>query len=139
MIYVYYFIRGRNTTTIIPCLTSVWYQAYTILLFVLAVGVIALACVETRWSVCGYYTTWPGLYDPCNVMPTTSDTTDGFFGIAVTGNASFAYGDVRQPQGSMSVMTFDGYCVASNGSADIFGIQSRNYTNTSWISAEWGT
>jgi len=111
IIYFYYFICGRDTTTIIPCLSSVWYQAYTILLFALAIALIALACIETRWSVCGYYTTWPGPYDPCNVMPTSSSTTNGFFGIAVFGKVSYAYGKVTQAEGLMSVMTFDRYCV----------------------------
>ncbi|KAF4629716.1 hypothetical protein G7Y89_g8429 [Cudoniella acicularis] len=65
IVYGYYFIRSRNTTTVLPCVASLWYQIYTGVLLALMLVLIVIASVETRKSPCGLYTTWPGDWDPC--------------------------------------------------------------------------
>ncbi|KAK7753812.1 hypothetical protein SLS62_004178 [Diatrype stigma] len=54
-----YFARGY-TTTIIPCISSLWYKMYTIVIMLLALTLLVLACVETRKTPCGRYTSGPG-------------------------------------------------------------------------------
>jgi hypothetical protein len=54
-----YTVCGRNDTTIIPCIKSPFYMAYTCILFSLAVLVIILTALETRRTKCGVYTTYP--------------------------------------------------------------------------------
>jgi hypothetical protein len=58
-IFLFYFLRGNSTTTIIPCLTSTWYKLYTALLFLGMLLSILLAAIETRKSSCGSWTTAP--------------------------------------------------------------------------------
>ncbi|KAI0021686.1 hypothetical protein F4780DRAFT_275434 [Xylariomycetidae sp. FL0641] len=57
----YYFIRGRTTTTILPCSETLWYKAYTLLLLGLGLAMMAVAAIETRRTTCGEYTSWPGI------------------------------------------------------------------------------
>lgn len=54
-----YFVRG-HTTTIIPCISSLWYKIYTMVIMLLALTLLVLACVETRKTPCGRYTSGPG-------------------------------------------------------------------------------
>ena len=53
------FILREGNTTIIPCIQSTWYKAYTYLLFSLAVSFIVVSALETRRTKCGLYTTIP--------------------------------------------------------------------------------
>jgi hypothetical protein len=60
-IVIYYFVRGESTTTIIPCLNSIWYKIYSALIFVGMVVIIVLGSIMTRKTTCGQWTTFlPG-------------------------------------------------------------------------------
>ncbi|KAL6914764.1 hypothetical protein FSST1_012524 [Fusarium sambucinum] len=61
MIFTPYLWQGKTTTTIIPCITSTAYKAYTGLIFAITVAVIVVACVETRRTPCGKYTSGHGI------------------------------------------------------------------------------
>jgi magnesium-transporting ATPase (P-type) len=54
-----YVLRGRSDTTIIPCIQSTWYKAYTLLLLAMATTTFILACFETVKRDNGPYTTAP--------------------------------------------------------------------------------
>ncbi|CZR67769.1 uncharacterized protein PAC_17668 [Phialocephala subalpina] len=54
-----YVLLGRCNTTIIPCITDLWYKVYTGILFFAMLLVFILAALETRRSACGRYTTYP--------------------------------------------------------------------------------
>jgi hypothetical protein len=56
----YYLMRGRTTTTIIPCAAAAWYKIYTLWIMAWAVLLLVVACIETRNTPCGRYTTIPG-------------------------------------------------------------------------------
>ncbi|KUJ15266.1 uncharacterized protein LY89DRAFT_750591 [Mollisia scopiformis] len=58
-IYGYYFFRDQNITTVIPCISALWYQIYTGILIGMVVVLIIVASLETRQSQCGYFTSWP--------------------------------------------------------------------------------
>jgi hypothetical protein len=49
----------KGNTTIIPCIQSYWYRAYTYMLFSLALFFILVSALETRRTKCGLYTTVP--------------------------------------------------------------------------------
>ncbi|KAM7207842.1 hypothetical protein V8F20_001884 [Naviculisporaceae sp. PSN 640] len=59
LILSFYFVRGKTTTTIIPCISSTWYKIYTICLFALAITLFVVGCIETRQTPCGTYTSYP--------------------------------------------------------------------------------
>jgi hypothetical protein len=106
--YLFYFIRDRNTTTVLPCVTSWWYQVYTGVLMALILILIVISSIETRKSVCGYYTTWPE--DACgNTYTSTKNMTDGVFGVAIAGNVTAL--ELTQPEGEASVLYFEGSCL----------------------------
>jgi hypothetical protein len=50
--------RKENTrSTVIPCVNSLWYKAYTLALIMAAVALMVVAALETRKTPCGRYTT----------------------------------------------------------------------------------
>ncbi|RYP69382.1 hypothetical protein DL771_006139 [Monosporascus sp. 5C6A] len=55
----YYFARG-HTTTVIPCISSLWYKAYTVVVIGLGIVLIVISCMETRKTPCGIYTSGSG-------------------------------------------------------------------------------
>lgn len=58
LILLIYFSRGVSRTTIIPCVTSVWYKVYTGFLLAFIVVIMIIAGLETRKTPCGKYTTY---------------------------------------------------------------------------------
>ena len=58
VIFVVYGVRGKANTTIIPCVASRWYLAYTLIWYAWAVAVIVLNSVQMRRTICGVYTTY---------------------------------------------------------------------------------
>ena len=58
VIFVVYGVRGEADTTIIPCVASRWYLAYTLIWYAGAVAVIVLNSVQLRRTKCGLYTTY---------------------------------------------------------------------------------
>ncbi|KAF2183401.1 hypothetical protein K469DRAFT_739888 [Zopfia rhizophila CBS 207.26] len=59
VLFCIYIVRDRTTTTIIPCIVSTWYKAYTLILFAMMIALIVVSSLETRRSPCGPYTTLP--------------------------------------------------------------------------------
>ncbi|KAI1505779.1 hypothetical protein F5X99DRAFT_367656 [Biscogniauxia marginata] len=115
----YYLIRG-NTSTIIPCIGSVWYKAYTLIIVALAGLLIAISCVETRQTVCGKYTSMAGLAGDTEVC-FTSSTRDimrinparlGHFGFATT-NPTGGREDTGLGAGEFLVFNFTGMCLGN--------------------------
>ncbi|KAI1378727.1 hypothetical protein F4677DRAFT_465848 [Hypoxylon crocopeplum] len=58
-LFICYFIRGFNTSTIIPCISSPWYKAYSMFLTALMVTLVIVAGIQTRKTPCGKFTSWP--------------------------------------------------------------------------------
>jgi hypothetical protein len=58
VIYAVYFLRGKTTTTIIPCISSSWYKAYTILLMAIMVIMVTIAAIQTNRLPNGMYTSY---------------------------------------------------------------------------------
>jgi hypothetical protein len=116
IIYMVYFVRGQTTTTILPCVSSVWYQLYTGVLLAMTLVLIIITSIETRMTACGYYATWPSYHDYCIGVPVASDynATQGVFGLAVVGetyNPDFNTSGV--PVNQTSVVFFNGWCYNS--------------------------
>lgn len=51
----FFFVNGSITTTIIPCIDSVWYRLYTVLLGATTVALIIIASIETNRMPTGNY------------------------------------------------------------------------------------
>lgn len=84
-ILLYYFIRGVNTTTIIPCASMLWYKIYTILISCMVVLVFVLVALETARTPCGSYTVWqPEHGSPCTqtIFSVGQDEEWNIFGLA---------------------------------------------------------
>ncbi|ETS84517.1 hypothetical protein PFICI_02542 [Pestalotiopsis fici W106-1] len=56
ILYLYYFLRGMSTTTIIPCISSPFYRIYTYCFFLYIPALIAIASIETNRNPGGGYT-----------------------------------------------------------------------------------
>ncbi|KNG86221.1 hypothetical protein ANOM_005989 [Aspergillus nomiae NRRL 13137] len=84
ILFIIYLIRcGRETTTVIPCLRTWWYRAYTLLFIATATALIVLSGVYTRRTSCGQLTVFPAELDQevCNGTPMQVDKAVGPFGI----------------------------------------------------------
>jgi hypothetical protein len=129
----YYFIRSRNTTTVLPCVSFLWYQVYTGLLYLSMLLLITIASIENWKSPCGFYTTYPSNWPICGAkFSSVKNTTDGIFGIAVVGNATTDLGfGFAQPTGEMSLLYFDGSCQGwFHGNDDLTGAEGFRFVNT---------
>ncbi|EPE30281.1 hypothetical protein GLAREA_13004 [Glarea lozoyensis ATCC 20868] len=56
-IFAFYNWRHNTSTTIIPCIQSLWYKIYTIVLFSLMLVLLVFAAIETHKEPCGLYST----------------------------------------------------------------------------------
>ncbi|ETS84556.1 hypothetical protein PFICI_02581 [Pestalotiopsis fici W106-1] len=88
----YYFCKGPLETTIIPCISRVWYKVYCVALTLFTIILVVITAVETRKTVCGKYTSHAtGSQHPCATGNTKlieiGPTSDQGFGIiqAVSG------------------------------------------------------
>jgi hypothetical protein len=116
IIYMVYFVRGHTTTTVLPCVSSVWYQLYTGVLLALALVLVIVTSIETRRTSCGYYATWPSSFDYCIGVPVASDynATQGVFGLAVIGETyNPDFNTSGEPVNQTSVVFFNGWCYNS--------------------------
>ncbi|TGO85675.1 hypothetical protein BPOR_0374g00090 [Botrytis porri] len=113
-IYTFFFLTNHSTTTIIPCITSLWYKIYTALLFACMLVLVCVAGLETRATPCGLYTTTPpGFFDMvvCGGLSVSPDgalegvTSSLPFGVAWRNNTSEEMGD-----GEVHVGEFEGWC-----------------------------
>lgn len=115
---LYYFIRGANTTTIIPCASMLWYKIYTIVISVMMVLVLILVALETARTPCGSYSVWPpaqwhGTACPQRILPVGQDEGSGF-GLAFRSrNSSETRGWMDN---EFDVLNITGVCLVSNWS-----------------------
>lgn len=58
-ILAYHFFRGC-TSTVLPCIESLWYRAYSAVILGLILALFTVACIETRKTPCGSYTSFSG-------------------------------------------------------------------------------
>jgi hypothetical protein len=56
-IFSYYSFKHNTSTTIIPCIQSLWYKVYTVVLFAMMLVLLILAAIETHKEPCGSYST----------------------------------------------------------------------------------
>ena len=59
IIFVVYFIRGHTNSTIIPCISSVWYKVYCMILTLATIVLIVVVAIETQQLPCGRTSTRP--------------------------------------------------------------------------------
>jgi len=126
LLYTYYFIRGFTGSTVIPCLSTMWYKIYTAISISVMLALIVVASIETRQTTCGKTTTWPEYITVNEVLisadeqlcPNTitiSSNSDMEFGVATRG-ASIRNGTVVALEpGQFRVADFDGYCRGTPG------------------------
>ncbi|KAH7136374.1 hypothetical protein EDB81DRAFT_844414 [Dactylonectria macrodidyma] len=100
-ILVFYFFRGQTTTTVIPCITTILYQVYTAIVVGLGVAVIVVACIETRRTPCGKYTSGQGAL-------ADRGTCQGF--------ATYVISVAEEPEGLIFGLAAYNFTIASNGS-----------------------
>lgn len=68
VLFAVYFWRGATRSTIIPCVETLWYKIYTVLVFAWMLTMLVVACCETSRLPCGQYTSlaekyWDGRTD----------------------------------------------------------------------------
>lgn len=128
-VYSWYFVTKGITTTVIPCINQTWYKLYTITLMIVAVGLLAITCIETRQTPCGEYsllppehdmaicTTTRRVYVPMNPKSHPAFTNETTFGIVMNDIPDTPW---NQSQQDWVVKNFTGSCygVLSDG-ADI--------------------
>lgn len=63
--YATYFIthRSSSSTTVIPCITALWFKIYTGVLGASMIALIIVSALETRQTPCGSYSTYDGALD----------------------------------------------------------------------------
>ncbi|UPK91549.1 hypothetical protein LCI18_002484 [Fusarium solani-melongenae] len=119
IIFFIFFICKHEITTIIPCISETWYQIYTGCIISFAVIAIVIACLETRKSPCGKFTSGYGhdadvracLGSVADAIPVSEEIGEPFFGLAAYGftkknNGSFVKVDDKQ-----QVANFTGMCL----------------------------
>ncbi|KAI1406129.1 hypothetical protein F4819DRAFT_286954 [Hypoxylon fuscum] len=113
----YYLARGRTSTTI-PCISSTWYRCYTGLLIGMVLVIFISACIETRHTACGKWTSAPfsaGDYSACSNERTPSviemdSNKYPAFGLA-TINPSRDQNNETLGEGEFWVRNFTGHCL----------------------------
>jgi hypothetical protein len=112
-IYTFYFIKGETTTTIIPCISSRWYKAYSVYVLLNIVALVTISSIETRRAICGKYTAMPEKYgDPC----ATGDTK--LLHVAPGGSITFGLAQNLTAIGQFAVANFTGTCLGTLAPAD---------------------
>ena len=119
LMFAFYFIRGRCTTTMIPCISSTWYKIYTVILGLATVFVIIMAAITTRVTVCGRSTMWPSSFVsmelalcPSLQFMNSSDSS-GPFGLVTRSQNETS----KLPAGDFRVVEFTGYFQGYMGAA----------------------
>ncbi|RDW70954.1 hypothetical protein BP6252_07517 [Coleophoma cylindrospora] len=111
-VFVFYFVQGPITSTIIPCISTGWYKAYSIYVTAFLILLVTVASIETRKTVCGKYTSLAAQYgDPCatgNVQLLSITTPTMKFGLTQ---------DLGEGGGFVKV-NFTGVCLGILGSSN---------------------
>lgn len=102
----YHFARGPITTTIIPCISTWWYKAYSMMVAMFTVILIAVAAIETHKTVCGKYSSLASEYgDPC----ATGDLRT--FKLGAGASDGFGIAERLQGDGQFVVVNYTGQCL----------------------------
>ena len=121
----YYIFQG-SSSTIVPCISSYWYRAYTISLFLYGLATITLASVEIN-QVPGGYNASPLNWSGGTCMPMSGstyvvDSTRSIFGIAVANVTGSPFKPKPYTEtfntsagGSVWVYNFTGICMSTSG------------------------
>lgn len=72
IIICFYSLSNQSTTTIIPCIQSLWYKLYTSFLFLFVISYIDIASLETRKVPCERFVTFD--LEKFNVYPSCRGT-----------------------------------------------------------------
>ncbi|KAI1777377.1 hypothetical protein F4818DRAFT_410092 [Hypoxylon cercidicola] len=125
MICGYYLALG-HTSTVIPCIGSFWYDSYTGLLIGMALVIFVVACVETRHTACGKWTSLPysvGDYSTCadsrmpHVIGMDPNSLPGF-GLATTKPSRDQHNETLG-HGEFWVYNFTGNCLGLVGKTPV--------------------
>lgn len=135
LIYIYYFVRERSATTIIPCISSLWYKVYTGILLSLMLVLIVVASLETRKTPCGRYTTWPTVtgmdQQLCHgLYPVISNSSVAPFGLA-TRNPESQSGTTILGPGQFRLVDFEGFCQGKFGASRVAATMAVNGSSSS--------
>ncbi|KAK6819635.1 hypothetical protein PG987_016118 [Apiospora arundinis] len=111
-----YFATG-SSSTVIPCITAAWYKAYTVAIMAFAVATFIIACIETRETICGRFTSMgglPGDMGSCGatdrlVIPLARDNSSAF-GIASTARLDLVKNTPSNP-GEIFIYDIMGMCL----------------------------
>ncbi|KAI1103021.1 hypothetical protein F4804DRAFT_311313 [Jackrogersella minutella] len=111
LLYGYYSLRG-TTSTIIPCISSVWYKIYTLFIMALMVALIIISSIESRETPCGKFTSLPGEIGDISTCGTpTSELLPVYPGSGQWfGLVSGSWADGHE---HISVQNFTGSCIGS--------------------------
>jgi hypothetical protein len=93
VVYAFYFVKGSTTSTILPCVSKLWYNIYTFCIFTFMLALIIIAAIETDRAPNGVYmSTRQEVNLNCGARGDwwTVKPGKGFSGLASVGNASLA-------------------------------------------------
>jgi len=117
---LYFFIHtNTSSTTVIPCLTSLWYKIYTVLLFSLMLALFIVSALETRRSPCGQLTTIPKYMDSAlcdgDGFYLSPNNTFAFIGVAYRDSSIVDAAVDSSRNSSLMMIPFQGYCQWDGG------------------------
>ncbi|KAH6660369.1 hypothetical protein BKA67DRAFT_49621 [Truncatella angustata] len=102
----YYFGTGPLRTTIIPCISKLWYKVYCIFVAVFTIVLIAVAAIEMRKTFCGKYTSLtPDFEHPC------ATGSQRIFTVGQDNDDTFAIAQGLKGDGRFTVANFTGTCL----------------------------
>ncbi|KAH8882997.1 hypothetical protein GQ53DRAFT_664608 [Thozetella sp. PMI_491] len=107
-IYTYYtFWRGCRST-ILPCISSTWYKAFTILFYLFCIFMMVCSAIETTKTPCGVYKNWND-HNPCpGFVPIGANPESLYFGLAALGVNGTSEGGSK-----VTITNFTGSCIGS--------------------------
>ncbi|KAI6091692.1 hypothetical protein F4821DRAFT_255003 [Hypoxylon rubiginosum] len=121
----FYLARGHSSTTI-PSIGSVWYKCYTGLLLGMVLVIFVVACIETRHTTCGKWTSAPysvGDFWACSdsrtpdIIAVDPDSLPAF-GLATT-KPSYDQHNETLGDGEFWVRNFTGHCLGRMGNTTV--------------------
>ncbi|KAF5534453.1 hypothetical protein FNAPI_12368 [Fusarium napiforme] len=100
-------IKGAKST-VLPCISSAWYKFYTGVLLGFGITVIVIACIETRKTPCGKFTSGPGIQaDLLACLRGKFDKTEHHDIVDVPYNGTISYGFQRPNNASYVVAHYE--------------------------------
>ncbi|KAH8674211.1 hypothetical protein BX600DRAFT_433800 [Xylariales sp. PMI_506] len=116
VVFTFYSVRGSTTSTIIPCITTVWYRLYTLIVILAALVLIVIASIETNQIATGAYSSvasnLPTKCSKSAIYTFYLSTKYNFLGFLSNENA-FSYTDQAGRNTSWGSLTLDNH--ASGG------------------------